>query len=279
LERPAQPASAKWDKHMAKASTKKQKNEPLKAADFLPPKQLSQEQLSEICATLRISDRHAVQIKDFLDDLVGHIHDWMSREETTNRQRDRKRIEKMRKRIAAAQDELKGLGIDGRLAVRSAAVYLADIASGDWLRCHFPGEAPSRTSLMRGTPRGRDPDLERSNYQLHSNYQFIRHRAPETLQALLQNLESALASALTSIVSDPRARGGRQPLTYRHHVLVNLCEIWRRIGKTPVGTRDSDFSVFCELIFEAMGWPTDALDSAIPDARKHWLTSVKNRGG
>jgi hypothetical protein len=195
----------------------------------------------------------------------------MSREETANRQRDRVRIEKIRKRIAAAQDELKGLGIDGRLAVRSAAVHLADIVSGDWLRYHFPGDAPTRTSLTRGHPRGRDPDLERSNRQLHSNYQFIRYRTPETLQALLRDLDAVLASALTPLASDPRARGGRHPLGYRQNVIVNLCEIWNRIGKTPVGTRDSDFAVFCELVFEAMGWPTDGLDSAIPDAKKHWL--------
>ena len=66
---------------MAEASTKKQKKRLRQAADFPPPKQLSQEQVSEICATLRISDRHTVQIKDFLDHLVDEI-DWKCQEMT-----------------------------------------------------------------------------------------------------------------------------------------------------------------------------------------------------
>jgi hypothetical protein len=138
------------------------------------------------------------------------------------------------KRITKAQDELKWLRIDGRLAVRSTAARLADIVSGDWLRYHFPGKAPSRTT--RFVPRStRDPDLERRNWEKHSNHHFIRTRAPETLQALLRDLESVLASALTSIESDPRARGGRQPLAYRHNVIVNLATIWSLMGKTLSG--------------------------------------------
>jgi hypothetical protein len=38
---------------------------------------------------------------------------------------------------------------------------------------------------------------------------------------------------------------------------MNLADFWQRIGKKPVGTRDSLFAVFCEEIFKAMGWPID----------------------
>jgi hypothetical protein len=107
----------------------------------------------------------------------------------------------------------------------------------------------------------------------HFDYQFIRDRAPETLNALLRDLESALASALTSLDSDPRIRGGRRPLENRRLVIMNLADFWQRIGKKPVGTRDSVFAVFCEEIFVAMGWPIDGLESAIPDAIK----SLRNR--
>ena len=98
----------------------------------------------------------------------------------------------------------------------------------------------------------------------HSNYQFIRYRAPKTLSALLRDLDAVLASALTSLASDPRARGGQQPLTYRHNVLVNLCEIWERIGKKVAGIPKSDFVEFCHYIVEAMGWHTGGLDAANP---------------
>jgi hypothetical protein len=252
---------------MAEASTKKQKKRLRQAADFPPPKQLSQEQVSEICATLRISDRHTVQIKDFLDHLVDEI-DWMSREEMANRQGDRVRIINMRDYIAAAQYEFtkaKGLGIDGRLAVRSAAARLADILSGNWLRYHFPGDGPSRPMrAVRRSPREPNGD------ETYPNYQFIQHRAPETLNALLRDLESALASALTSLDSQPGARGGQQPLTYRHTVLVNLCKIWDRIGEKVVTTPKSKFVAFCHYIVEAMGWPTRGLVAAISRATTDW---------
>jgi len=62
---------------VGQASIKKQKKRRLQAANFPPPKHLLQEQVSEICATSRISDRHTVLIKDFLDDLVDHVNGWM----------------------------------------------------------------------------------------------------------------------------------------------------------------------------------------------------------
>jgi hypothetical protein len=81
---------------------------------------------------------------------------------------------------------------------------------------------------------------------------------------LLRDLDAVLASALTSLACDPGARGGQQPLTYPHNVLVNLCEIWERIGKKVAGTPKSDFVEFCHYIVEAMGWHTGGLDAANP---------------
>lgn len=162
----------------------------------------------------------------------------------------------MRKRIAAAQVKVKGLGINGRLALRSAAAPLADILSGDWLRYRFPGNAPSKPMLGGVRPPTREPVRGRTDVT-YSNYQFIRSQAPKTLQALLRDLDAVLTSALTSLASDRRARGGPQPLTDRHYVLVNLCEIWDRIGENVVTTPKSNFADFCNFTVEAMGWPTD----------------------
>ncbi len=258
------------------ASTKKQKIPRLRPADFSPPRRLSQEKILEICGERKMSDRHAARLRDFLDKLVDYIHEWMSQEKEADRQNDRDRIIKMHDHVAAAQYELskaKGLGMDGRLALRSIAERLADILSGDWLRYHFPSDAPSRPPrAVRRSPR--EPNQDKT----HSNYQFLRHRAPETLQALLRDLESALASALGALSSDRRARGGPRPLEYRDNAILNLASIWDQIGKKPVSTPGSSFAIFCELVFEAMGWPTNGLDSAIPGAVKNWLNRQKNRG-
>jgi len=256
---------------VTKASRKNSATGPLQPADFPAPKRLSQEKVSEFCEGLGISDSHAAELKDYLDELVSYLHDWMSQEKAANRQGDRDHIIKSHKRITEAQDELKWLGIDGRLAVRSAADRLTDIVSGDWLRYHFPGDAPSKTTYR--VPRStREPRLE----EKYSNYEFIRHRARETLHALLRDLESVLASALTSLDSDPRARGGRQPLTYRQNVILNLASVWEGIGEKVVGTQNSDFVAFCHYIFEVWGWPTDGLDRAIPNAIKDFRNRQKN---
>jgi hypothetical protein len=240
---------------VAKARRKKSATTPLRPADFPVPKRLSQEKVSEICGALGISDRHGAELKSYLDKLVSDVHRWMSEEKAANRKGDRDRIFKIRKRITAAQHELNGLRIDGRLAVRSSSELLAHILSSDWLRYRFPDDAP----------RMREPGVE-----VYSNYLFIRSRAFDMLQALLRDLESALASALASLKLDPRTSGGRPTLKYRHHVILDLAEIWHRIRETPVGTPGSDFAIFCESIFEGMEWPTDGLDSAIPHAVKSW---------
>jgi hypothetical protein len=252
----------------------KRRKSALQPADFSPPKRVSQEKVSEICEGMRISDQHAAELKSYLDDLVDYVHELMSQKKAANRKGDRTRISNMLDRIEDIRDQLQDMRIDGRLAVRSTAERLADILSGDWISHHFPNDAPSKRTLGGKRPTTHHPARVRTDADVtYFNYQFIRDRAPETLNALLRDLESALGSALASLDSDPRVLGGRQPLTHRHIVISNLANIWQRIGKKPVSTPNSAFAVFCETIFEAMGWPRDGLDSAIPDAIK----SLRNR--
>jgi hypothetical protein len=202
VEKPVAKAKPK-NSAAAGLESKRHKTGPLQPTAFRPPTPLSQEHVSEICAGFGISDRHAAKLKNLFDELVSMLHGWMSQEKTfqekpANRQRDRTGIVKIRKQIADAQDELKELGIDGKKVVRSIAAPLADIVSGDWLRYHFPDDAPSRTGWLRRVPRSvRDPDREQRDWERNSNYQFMRDQATETLLALLQDLHSALASALT----------------------------------------------------------------------------------
>jgi hypothetical protein len=247
----------------------KRRKPALQPADFSPPKRVSQEKVSEICGGLGISDRHAAEVKNLLDDLVDYVLESMSQKKAANRKGDRDRITNMRDWVEDIREQLQDMRIDGRLAVRSTAEPLADILSGDWIRHRFPNDAPSKPMLGRNRPTTHQSPRVRTDADVtYFNYEFIRDRAPETLNALLRDLQSALASALTSLNSHPGVLGGRQPLTHRHIVIFNLANIWQQIGKKPVSTRNSDFAVFCETIFEAMGWPSDGLDSAIPDAIK-----------
>jgi hypothetical protein len=253
---------------MKRHKSETQKIKPLQPADFPPPKRVSQEKASEICEWLGISDRQAAEVKKYLDDLVDYVHESMSQKKVADRKGDRDRISHMLDQIEYIRKDLEGMRIDGRLAVRTTAERLADILSGDWVRYHFP-DAPSKAMLGGNHPPMRQPARSPTDVDItYFNYQFIRDRAPEILNALLLDLESALASALTSVESHPGVLGGRQPLAHRHIVILNLANIYKLIGKEPVGTRDSMFAVFCRVIFEAMGWPTGGLDDAIPDAIK-----------
>jgi hypothetical protein len=199
----------------------KRERPPLQPADFRPPT-LSQEKVSEICESLGISDREAREFKNYLDELVDVVLELMSQKEAANRQGDRTRISTMVKQVKDVRQQLQSLRIDGRLAVRSTAERLADIFSGDRIRYHFPNDAPSKPRLRgdRSPPRQPGTDVT------YLNYQFIRRRAPETLDALLRDLESALASALTSLDSHPGARGGRKSLTCESRNL--LAPNWKK---------------------------------------------------
>jgi hypothetical protein len=253
--------------------SEKQKTDHLQPADFPPPNRVPQEKVSEICEWLGVSHRLAAEVKNNLDDLVDYVHESMSQKKAADRKGDRGRISNMLAQIEDTRRQLRGMSIDGRLAVRSTAKRLADILSGDWLRYHFPSEAPSKP-MLGGRPPMRQPTRGTTNEDvIYFNYQFIRDQAPETLNALLRDLELGLASALTSFDSVPGARGGRQTLTHRHLVILNLANIWLRLGEKPVGTQGSNFAAFCAAIFEAIGWPTDGLESAIPDA----IRSLRNR--
>jgi len=101
--------------------SKTPKTRRLQPRDFSLPKQLSRDKLSDICEAFKISNRHAAELKEFLDKLVSELRDRKSREYAAIRQGDRDHIVNGRKRITELQDELKWFGIDGTLAVRSTA--------------------------------------------------------------------------------------------------------------------------------------------------------------
>ena len=131
---------------MKRRKSERQKTKPLQPADFPPPKRVPQEKVLEICESQGISDRRAAQVKNFLDHLVDYVHEMMSQEKAADRRGDRARILNMLDWIKNIRQQLQGMSIDGRLAVRSTAERLADILSGDWIRYHFEDAPQSRCS-------------------------------------------------------------------------------------------------------------------------------------
>ena len=244
---------------------------PLRPADFPPPKRISDEKFLEACEGVGIPDRRREWAKAYLDSLVDCFCDWIKEEEHRDRGNDLNRIESAQRRISAALSQLQGLERDGRDALRiSGSEPLARMLSADWVTHHFPRDAPSkpdRRQLVRQSARDSTSEYEGLKYQ------FIWYRAPEVFKAVLRDIETGLASAVRSV----RSPGGRHALRYRHYFILNIADFWYRIGKKVVGTPGSDFEVFCDYIFKAVGWPTTGLRNAISDAVRHWLNSRKFR--
>jgi hypothetical protein len=247
---------------------------PLRPADFPPPKRISDEKFLEACEGFDIPDHVREFAKTYLHRLVDDFRDWMKEEERRDRRNDLNRIEKAQRRIFAALHQLQGLERDGRDALRvSGSEPLARMLSADWVTQHFPRDAPSKPERIAIASSER-PLVRQSARDSTSKYeglkhQFIRYRAPEAFKAVLRDIETGLASTVRSLrLRSPP--GGRPTLRYRHDLIFNLADFWHRIGKKVVGTPKSNFVAFCHYIFEAMGWPTDGLDAAIPDAINDW---------
>jgi hypothetical protein len=105
-------------------------------------------------------------------------------------------------------------------------------------------------------------------HSLESRFEFVSRRAMKATTAALMTIELGLEKTLRSLDLQPRSMGGQKPLIYRHSLLINLAEMWDQVGKkVSIGT---EFAAFCESVAGSIGWPTDGINSAIPDAIRDW---------
>jgi hypothetical protein len=86
---------------------------------------------------------------------------------------------------------------------------------------------------------------------------------------LLSDIIGALEEARRAIVRLPT---GRKPLEDRKYMMAALAEAWHRLGRKPSTGIRSRFGSFCEAVFDAIGWPTEGVNAALPDAIKIWRT-------
>jgi hypothetical protein len=90
----------------------------------------------------------------------------------------------------------------------------------------------------------------------------------KTTAAALTTIGVGLEKALRNLDLQPRSKGGRKPLIYRHYLIINLAEMWDSLGnEVSTGT---NFPAFCEGVAESIGWPTEGINSAISEAISDW---------
>jgi hypothetical protein len=63
----------------------------------------------------------------------------------------------------------------------------------------------------------------------------------------------------------------------RHYLIINLAEIWNWLGKAPSAGPKSSFVDFCAVIAVSIGWPSEGIESAAPNALKDWLNLTAYR--
>jgi hypothetical protein len=206
-----------------------------------------------------------------------------------SRSADKDRLQKVRAAIGKARGEMASqIGQAGDRGVRSAGRMLAPMVTARWLREQFPrdGLTPARRHVFEmtyGVPRGPMPSrpeqrratqLDIEEDSLHARVRFGEERAIDLLSAILAVIDDALGEALSLFPLLPGARGGRRALTQRQYLMANLASCWEGLGRRPTVGPNSDFTAFCEAIFEAIGWPIGGVEAAVPDALKLWRNHI-----
>jgi len=272
----------------------------VRAEELRPPRSVSNSDFAEICGTFKVPLARQPFLRTQLDLLVREFAEWMRAEQPkSTRREDRDHLKATLRDIRKSKWRLERQhGRSGRAALAATAAGIAPMLSGRWLNDHFPGHdlAPTEwavpASCSTGSSSGRSVvrtpvrlpmrassggkryhDEDRS---LNRRYEFIRHRAPETLSAILGQIESALCIALQNQNLQPGAQGGRKSLTPRHYLIMNLAEFWTNLGKKISISKKSEFVAFSEAVAEAIGWPTDGMVDAAIAAVADWRNRMQN---
>ena len=263
-----------------------------RARDIKPPKPLNDEDFEAICGTFKIDKIYTEGLRKFLFNFVETFADLIeSKRLSPDLPTDRDSLQEALRSIRAAQKNMpKKIGPGGRRGLRSLGRSIGPALSARWLREQFPGDSLAPQQVLFEHHKGARPsagfpirsmtdryDVEEMS--IEARIQCVSAKPLETTGALLNVLERGLTRALENMLHLPGARGGRRPLDHRKYGLVNLANAWHKLGRQPTSGANSQFLAFSEAIFEAIGWSTNGLASAIPAAITHWknLSKKTNR--
>jgi hypothetical protein len=246
----------------------------VRALNLKPPRPISSENFDLICRTSQIPTGQQEKVRDFLASAVAGFEELIARERRLpSRKSNRRAITRAINHLRRAEYLLKQkMGPAGLRALRLSGRQIAPAISDAWLHSRFPNdfEPPSqlywRTGYNPLRPSLRDSDWlsESENRLLDYRVGFMERWGSLAIPKLLADQISGLENGRRLIVHLP---GGRTPLRNRAYMLAALAELWGKIGRRPA-SGNSQFGSFCEAVFEAIGWPTEGVKSALPDAIK-----------
>lgn len=246
----------------------------VRAADLPPPRRVSDDDFDAICATFKVDrgkqDYMRRHLNEIVDEIAAKVRGKRLR---PDRQADRERLRRIHEMIQKARAELESpMGGSAEFGLQCGVPTLVPIVTAHWFRGRLSGVIPTEEEIFKD-PR----EVEREMFPLA--HDFARERPAEFLSAVLEEVEAALMIARSFLGWVPGARGGRRPLTQRRYLIVNLAICWKALGKVPTSGPNSQFTAFCEAVFEAIGWPTTGVEAAIPDALDTWRNPPEKIAG
>jgi hypothetical protein len=250
----------------------------VRAADLKPPRKISDEDFDAICRTSAVAMKHHAMLRDFLDEVAAVFGEAIAAEiKAPNREADRLALNRVIEDIRTAKQRLKRTaGPAGRVGLRVAGRRIAPIVAASWMRNRFPGDRaapesyywPPDDRAIRRSSRSPLWPTDVDELSLGARIGFMERRAGDAIPALLGDIADALEAGRRAIVQLPV---GRKPLEHRKYLLAALAELWHRLGRRPTSGRNSKFGAFSEAVIEAIGWPTEGVNSALPEAKALWL--------
>jgi hypothetical protein len=247
-------------------------------AEFGPPRLIGDDDFEAICRTSSIAAVEHSEVREFLDETIRAFAEMIVADRALpDRQADRLAIAGAIKALERAQDCLKRpVGRAGQFGLRVAGRAAAPTISGAWMRERFPDD-PAKPHPVLWPPddrSGRGPPwamperpIDADALSLSHRIAFMGQRAGAAIPALLDDIAAALDNGRRAIVLLP---DGRKPLEHRACMLAGLAELWYRLGRQPTSGINSEFGAFAEGVFEAIGWPTEGVNAALPDAINLW---------
>jgi len=243
--------------------------------DFPVPKKIEDDDWQMICKTAGILKGDQQRLKAQINNLVDALARWIRNDrKLPDRTSDREQVKEILSHIEAAAAQTAKLGPAGHLAFKAISPFVASMLAAQWMSECFPyDDTPRRSCLeesigLRPGPRSISYFIEEQSHE--ARFEFVRQQPVKTMNAALQQIGKGLGEVLHEFDWQPRAKGGQEPLVYRHYALINLIEMWHGMGKEPSSGPKSVCTAFCESVVAALGWPTQGLSSAMPDALDHW---------
>jgi hypothetical protein len=247
----------------------------VRARDLKSPRKISPADFEEICEAFGISNR--TLLRQQLDELVEVFRHAMEAEKLApDRIADTDKVRKALKYVRSARRLAERIGPVGVREFRHATPKISPMVNSDWLRTKFPDDPNTPEDLDIWTPgrQFRHPDRD-----AEQRWNFVYGRTAGTMTAILRDIEDSLEAVSRALALLPGARGGRQRLTFRRDLLVNLAEFWSLQGCTVRTTENSTFVGFCDAVCDAIGWPLEGLSSAIPAAVSVWRNLRGKKAG